>query len=385
MSLIDDLKDYGELSQSSFNIKLSNDDSSYNNTVASKLTEKQLFVWLNEPAQTILNIDFKRKIEEIITPLLYPKFVVMHRAGLNLVARKDQPANSARALVFNIHYGLYKRLVVNNVLHDTFLFKKSNNYAIELMKDYFWEPVKAPHLAIQAVTRAGKTKFYEFLLPNLKGYSKMVVKDGAIDDGANSLVVIDPKIDPKLRMVAKALNAKYICPDFSKNDLNYLDKVNSVLKQAVDTMHRRAEILKDKPNAKFKDVWIVIDEGLEITNLAGGSNKSKNSYFSLLDRLLLMSASTQQHILLSGQSFASSKIASSEARLQFQMRILLQPKITEEQAQFLFKELDSSAIDNLIVDEDEYGSLGVGIVNNGDGNVVPFKAPYIKGEIADEQ
>lgn len=52
-------------------------------------------------------------------------------------------------------------------------------------------------------------------------------------------------------------------------------------------------------------------------------------------------------------------------------------RINVENAQFLFKELDKEGINNLILDEDGYGTLGVGIVTNGDGNVVPFKAPFV--------
>ena len=55
------------------------------------------------------------------------------------------------------------------------------------------------------------------------------------------------------------------------------------------------------------------------------------------------------------------------------------PKVTIENSQYLFKSLDEASINNLIVDEDEYGSLGVGIITSGDGQILPFKAPCLKG------
>lgn len=145
----------------------------------------------------------------------------------------------------------------------------------------------------------------------------------------------------------------------------------------MDLIKSRAEILKKKANAKFKDVWLIIDEGLAIPEMT--NTKGRNVYFSLLDRLLLMSASTQVHVILTGQAFNAGQIVSSFARLQFSTRILMTPKVTVENAQYLFKSLDKESINNLIIDEDEYGSLGVGIVTTGDGQIVPFKAPFIRG------
>ena len=211
----------------------------------------------------------------------------------------------------------------------------------------------------------------------MKGFSKLAIKGGAVDDKANSLVVIDPKIDPKLRSLSLKLKADYICPSYSNSDLSFVDEVNNKLGQMMDLIKSRAEILKKKANAKFKDVWLIIDEGLAIPEMT--NTKGRNVYFSLLDRLLLMSASTQVHVILTGQAFNAGQIVSSFARLQFSTRILMTPKVTVENAQYLFKSLDKESINNLIIDEDEYGSLGVGIVTTGDGQIVPFKAPFIRG------
>lgn len=113
-----------------------------------------------------------------------------------------------------------------------------------------------------------------------------------------------------------------------------------------------------------------------------GNTSTKTIHFRLLDRLLLMGASFQIHIVMASQSFlaGTNGALSSQARLEFGVKVLLASRINTENAQFLFKELDKDAINNLILDEDNYGTLGVGIITNGDGNIVPFKAPFV-GEL----
>ena len=139
-------------------------------------------------------------------------------------------------------------------------------------------------------------------------------------------------------------------------------------------MHSRADYLKNNPNVKFKDVFLAIDEALAITS--GMSSKSKNAYMAQLDQLLLMSAALQIHVLVSSQSFMINQAISSFGRLQLGLRILLTKKVTKENAQYLFSDLDDKTINSLVLDQDNYGSLGIGIATEG-AEVYPFKAPYI--------
>ncbi|WP_240397257.1 hypothetical protein [Lactobacillus crispatus] len=129
---------------------------------------------------------------------------------------------------------------------------------------------------------------------------------------------------------------------------------------------------------KFKDVFVFLDEGISIPVM--GNTNTKNIYFRLLDRILLMGASFQIHLIMFSQSFLSGSqgALSSQGRLEFGTKILMASRINTENAQFLFKELDKDSINNLILDEDEFGGLGVGIITNGD-NIVPFKAPFVGG------
>ena len=68
-------------------------------------TIDKCFIYLNEPSETTLDLDFKNQIERILTTLLYPEWVVKHRSGLNLVARTGDGVGSAnaRALKFDLH------------------------------------------------------------------------------------------------------------------------------------------------------------------------------------------------------------------------------------------------------------------------------------------
>lgn len=370
---------YAHLLRSAIDAKLNSEDSSFSNSIGLKLTKDELIVWLNEPSQVILNTDFKDEIEQIASSILYPIFVLKHKAGLTLIPRLEEPPESARGLKFELHYGIYRRINVTNLMDDTQIFQNKNNLGIALMEDYYWEPAKAPHLAIQAITRGGKTTFLQFLASNCVAFSKMSVRNGAFDDNSIVLRVIDPKLDANLRKTTLSLGGLYLSPDFAKNENSFLDSVCLELQKIVDLMHERAEMKKENPNLKFKDVFLFLDEAISIP-ASTNNKKNKAIYMGLIDKILLMSASFQLHLICASQSFLSGTagVFSSQARLEFSAKILLASRINSENAQFLFKDLDTSAIDNLILDEDNYGTLGVGIVTNGDGNIVPFKAPFIK-------
>lgn len=377
MNDVDVLNAYSRLVRASIDAQLSDTDNSFNNTVGLKLSKNKLLVWLNEPSTLILNIDLKNKLEQIISSVLYPAFVVKHKPGLTLIPRLEQPPESARALAFELHYGVYDRLKVNG-LDDVNVYYNGQKLAIALMRDYYWIPSMSPHMAVQSITRGGKTTFLRYLAVNCSSYARLVVKNGAFDDGANPLVVIDPKLDADLRLTALKLNSVYICPDFSKSDSSFIDSVCQQLKGIVDLMQKRAIQKKKQSDIKFKDVFVFLDEGISIP-VMGGNTNTKNIYFRLLDRILLMAASFQIHLIMFSQSFLSGSqgALSSQGRLEFGTKILMASRINVENAQFLFKELDKEGINNLILDEDSYGTLGVGIVTNGDGNVVPFKAPFV--------
>ena len=237
-----DIKKYEQLLRASIDAKLSTMDSTFSNSIGLKLSRSKLLIWLNEPSSIILNNDFKAQIEQIITAVLYPYWIVKHKAGLTLVPRWGEPAESARALSYDLHFGIYKRLEVDK-LSSTNLFENAKHEVkIALMDDFFWCPdgtsncPSVPDLAIEAITRNGKTTLLRYLIVNCDGYAKIKVKNGAIVDNFASIIVIDPKLDADLRATTISINGKYIAPDFSKSDINYLDQVNTQLKEIIDLM-----------------------------------------------------------------------------------------------------------------------------------------------------
>lgn len=365
---------YSTLLKAMFDSKL-NDDSSFTNSYSFELTKSKFKFILHEPSTSILNYEFKNKIEQIITTGLFPAFVIEHTASLDLIPLENNDPDSARALVWNLHFGLYKRLIINSITKDLQLFSNGHTLGIALMNGYLYFPDLQPHLAVQSVTTGGKTSLLMYLLANSKAFAEQKVKNGAIDDGVNSVIIIDPKRDPRLLAFAKTINAEYLAPDFNKSDADFVQRVCDKLTQVNRLSHRRALDKEDNPDKSYKDVFVTIDELLAIPEMA--NKKQKDLYNSLINRLLLMSASTNIHIFAAAQSFLAGATISSQARLQFSTKILLAPRVTTENAAFLFKDLDKDTIDNLIIDSDSFGSLGVGIISDGK-TVVPLKVPYLK-------
>jgi hypothetical protein len=369
------IQDYQNLLRASIDAKLSTMDSTFSNTIGLQLTKDKLLVWLNEPASLTLNSDLKDKIEQIISSVLYPYWVVKHKAGLTLVPRLDAPPESARAIAYDLHFGIYGRLTVDSISSTNLYQDNHGNLKIALMDDYYWSI--RDHLAIMASTRGGKTTLLRYLISNCAGYSKIKVKNGAVDDGAQTIIVIDPKLDGDLRATTLAVGGSYLAPDFSKSDNSYIDQVNTALKSIIDLMRSRADYKKQNPKIKFKDVFVFLDEAITIPAL--GSTKTRAIYISLLDRVLMMGAGFQIHVVMASQSFivGTQGAVSSQGRLEFGARILLTSRLTAENVQYLFKDLDVPAINNLILDQDAHGLLSVGICDcEGDGNIVPFKSPY---------
>lgn len=372
-----DIEEYQNLLRSSIDAKLSTMDSTFTNSIGLKLTKNKLLVWLNEPSSITLDNDFKAKIEQIASSVLYPYWILKHKAGLTLVPRYGEPIESARAISYDLHYGIYQRLTVDKINSINLYQNDKGEIGVLLAQDLLWQIDTLPELAIQAITRNGKTTLMRYLIINCDACSKLKVKNGAIDDGFKNIIVIDPKLDANLRNTTLSVNGKYMGPDFTKSDNNFIDRINDQLKAVVDLMRSRAEIRKNNPHQRFKDVFIAIDEAITIPSL--GTAKTKAIYFNLLDRIMMMGAGFSVHVIMSSQSFivGSQGALSSQARLEFGGKILLANRLTPENVQFLFKDLDTSTINNLILDEDKYGLLGVGIADLGDG-IVSFRAPYIK-------
>ena len=120
------ISEYENLLRSSIDAKLNTMDSTFSNSIGLKLTKNKLLVWLNEPSSITLDNDFKTKIEQIASSILYPFWIVKHKGGLTLVPRFGEPAESARALSYDLHFGIYKRLQVDKI-SSTNLFENDKH------------------------------------------------------------------------------------------------------------------------------------------------------------------------------------------------------------------------------------------------------------------
>ena len=134
-----DIKSYENLLRASIDAKLSTMDSTFSNTIGLRLRRDKLLVWLNEPASLTLNSELKDKIEQIISSVLYPYWVVKHKAGLTLVPRFDVPPESARAIAYDLHFGIYQRLTVDRVSSTNLYANDKGDVKISLMRDYYWD------------------------------------------------------------------------------------------------------------------------------------------------------------------------------------------------------------------------------------------------------
>ena len=114
------INDYQNLLRASIDAKLSTMDSTFSNTIGLDLSKDKLLVWLNEPASLTLDNDFKNQVERIASSVLYPYWTLKHKAGLTLVPRYGDPPESARAIAYELHFGIYQRLTVDGISSNDF-------------------------------------------------------------------------------------------------------------------------------------------------------------------------------------------------------------------------------------------------------------------------
>lgn len=390
-SALEAIAAYEPMIKAAIDAKLSNGDSSVQNNIGVDLQWDKCYIYLNEPSETILDVDFKNKIERILTTLLYPIWVVKHRSGLNLVARGGDGIGcaNARALKFDLHYGLYDRLILPSLGSTVKLAfnDETNRYDVPLMYQYNWDPRKSPHVAVSGLTGSGKTMQLIILNSYAKNWADQVYLDDprvkASEKGpVPDLVIIDPKGDAM--MAEYCANAgfgtvEYIAPDLVETQSAFLANATEALKRVVEEMNYRYAVLSKRKNVKFKHIFVTIDEMRALFEV--NNRKLIDSAFSLIDLLTLKGRAANIHLICGSQNFLSGKsdgCISTPARDNLTLRILLAPTVTAENARFLFKELDQNQAESLIVDQDGYDQAGVGIISDVDRVIVPYKVPFLE-------
>lgn len=387
----DAIADYEPMIKAAIDAKLSNGDSSVNNNIGVDLRPDKCFIYLNEPSETVLDVDFKNKVERILTTLLYPQWVVKHRSGLNLVARAGDGVSSAnaRALKFDIHWGLYDRLVLPSLGSTAKLAFNDHTmrYEIPMMYQYSWDPLTSPHCAVQGLTGSGKTIQMIVLNSFAKCWADQVFVDdkraAAPEKGVTAdLIIIDPKGDAKMREYCTKAGygvIEYIAPDLSQTQSAFLANASDALKRVVEEMNYRYAWMAKYPNAKFKHIFVSIDEMRALFEVS--NRKLIESTFGLIDLITLKGRACGIHLICGSQNYLSGRsdgCISTPARDNLTLRILLASTVTAENARFLFKEIDQQQAESLIVDQDGYDQAGVGIISDVDRVIVPYKVPYLK-------
>ncbi|MBI1700519.1 FtsK SpoIIIE family protein [Lactobacillus crispatus] len=389
-SALDAIATYEPMIRSAIDAKMSNGDSSVTNNIGVDLYVDKCFIYLNEPSETTLDLDFKNQIERILTTLLYPEWVVKHRSGLNLVARTGDGVGSAnaRALKFDLHWRLYDRLVLRSLGSTTTLAynDQTNSWEIPLMTDYNWNPITSPHVAVSGLTGSGKTMQLIILNSYAKNWADQIwIEDprkAAPEKTKNpNLIIIDPKGDSKMREYCVNHgfgSVEYLAPDLTQNQAAFLARANEALKRVVEVMNYRYSIKSKYSNVKFRHLFVTVDEMRAL--LEGGNKKAIDAFFELIDLITLKGRAAGIHLICGSQSFLAGKsdgCISTPARDNLTLRILLSPTITAENARFLFKEIDKNQAESLIIDTDGYDCAGVGIISNTDRVIVPYKVPFL--------
>lgn len=388
-SALEAIADYEPMVRSALDAKMKNDDSSLTNSIGFSMTADKAYVWLSEPCESILDISFRDKVERILTTCLYPEFVVKHQSGLCLVPRSGDgvSAGNARALVFDLHFGLYDRLVLNSLGSTAVLSwdDSKNRWVIPMMAGYSFDPLTSPHVAIQGNTGSGKTG--QIIILNSycrmwadKTYVESKKPAGVERNTVPTLMVIDPKVDSKLMRFCKHTgDAVYIAPDLTQTQSAYMATVNEALKSVIEEMNYRYTELAKNPNLKFKHLFVTVDECRAL--LEGASRKAIDAFFRFTDLITLKGRACGISLIVGSQSFLSGKAdgcISTCARDNLALRIMLTKTVTVENARFLFKDITDEQAKSLLIDRDGFDQAGVGIISDNDHTVVPYKVPYLK-------
>lgn len=352
------LKEAEQVLKQAVNMALNKDgESSYTLSFDVKATEEECYFIFYVPSALVLNQELYNRLTAIFATNIYPFFTVFPQPAPRLVSWDTNDIHKARAWAFPWKRGTSSRLVISDM--NSFLTKYGKDGDIWLMPNYKINVNEITSIALMGLSGSGKTVFTKYLNSWFAYYG--------------DVVIVDPKASKDLVWWGRNHNQKVIYPTSETSKSDFLSRVNDTLSDALRLVYQRQEELLEDPTKKFRPVFYTIDE---LGALTVGVNKTiKNSFFSLLQSLILLSRETNLHLLLVSQQLDNTVIPTA-VRSQTNVRVLLKD-VNARSAQFLFPDID---VNSIVLPT----GVATGIIQTINGEtsaVTPFLAPTVKGGV----
>ena len=274
------------------------------------------------PASYIIDDELYQKIFLIANASLYPRYTLLKQNSAYFITLDTDDIHVQRGLFFPWKLGISERIVIPDL--EEFSENQKGNI-IPIMKNLSIDYNKVTSMAIAGNSGSGKSYALTYFLTLLKNIS--------------DLIIVDPKFDIPSRW-ARENGFPVIHPQKNRSKSDFVSEINERLSSCLNLIRERQEILYDNPAHQFKHLTIVIDE---ILALSEGVNKNiKDSFFSLLAEISLLSRSSNIHLCVVGQRLDHTAIPVS---VREQLNVLIQiGNINKKTTQFLFPDLDPEGI-----------------------------------------
>ena len=297
-------------------------ETSYTNSFDIKIMQDGFLFIPRLPSGYIIDDELYQKIFLIANAALYPKYTVLKQNSTYFVALDTEDIHVQRGLFFPWKVGISERLIIPDL--EEFVGNQKGNL-IPIMKNLTLDYNKVTSMAIAGNSGSGKSYALTYFLSLLKNIS--------------DLIIVDPKFDTPSRW-ARENGFPVVHPQKNRSKSDFVSEINEHLSYCLNLIRERQEVLYDNPSHQFKHLTIVIDEMLALSE---GVNKNiKDSFFSLLAEIALLSRSSNIHLCVVGQRFDHTSIPVS---VREQLNVLIQiGNINKKTTQFLFPDLDPEGI-----------------------------------------